>query len=177
MNSNQFIELQPESLKLRTIPEDLFSGAMIRIIYLDQNPYRAASVKELAGSGVQLKFTDQVDEAVKLIQLHPDHLFLLHAVWLSDLGESGVEQFRQQFPDLCVMLIAENTPKGNLIRLVNCIEPSAIIELPSTDGDLKAILKKSWKIHTRRSQQRELTKKLLRANEQLEFILRERMIS
>lgn len=125
------------------------------------NVFTAASAKEgkkiMDENDIEVILTDQrmpemtgVEFLQSLIELYPDPIRIL-VTGYSDINA-----------------IKDAINKGQIYKYV---------EKPWDNDYLKMIIDKAYEVYSLRKENKELTKSLLRANEQLEFMLRQKLIS
>jgi DNA-binding NtrC family response regulator len=83
----------------------------------------------------------------------------------------------KDFPDPIRILV---TGYSDIVAVKDAINKGQVykyIEKPWDNDFMKMIIDKSYEVYSLRKENKELTAKLLRVNEQLEFMLRQKLIS
>lgn len=95
-------------------------------------------------------------------------------------GMTGVEflsSIIEQFPDPIRILLTGYSDIQAVIDAINRGQIYQYISKPWEEQHLKIVIEKAYEVYSLRKENKELIKSLLRANEQLEFLLRQKLLS
>ena len=95
-------------------------------------------------------------------------------------GTSGVEFLAtvlEKYPDPIRILITGYTDVEAVIDSINKGQVYQYLTKPWDMNQLKVIIEKAYEVYSLRRENKELIKKLLQANKQMEFLLRQKLMS
>lgn len=92
-------------------------------------------------------------------------------------GVEFLELVIKEFPDPIRILITGYADIEAVIDAINKGQVYKYITKPWNDHELKMNIEKAFEVYQLREENKQLVKSLLRANEQLEFMLRQRLLS
>ncbi|MFN3404177.1 MAG: response regulator [Cytophagaceae bacterium] len=92
-------------------------------------------------------------------------------------GVEFLSSIINEYPDPIRILLTGYADLQAVIDAVNKGQIYQYISKPWEEGHLKIIIEKAYEVYSLRQENKELIKSLLRANEQLEFLLRQKLLS
>lgn len=92
-------------------------------------------------------------------------------------GVEFLESIIKEFPNPIRILLTGYTDMDDLINAVNKGQIYRYINKPWNEEELKMVIQQAYEVYSLRKENAELMKSLLQANKQLEFLLRQKLLS
>ncbi|MCW3078342.1 MAG: two-component system response regulator [Bacteroidetes bacterium] len=92
-------------------------------------------------------------------------------------GIEFLESILTEYPDVIRIILTGFTDLETVIKAINKGQVYKYISKPFNTEELKITLDNAFEVYYLREENKELTRKLLVANEQLEFMLRQKLLS
>lgn len=92
-------------------------------------------------------------------------------------GIEFLESILPEYPDVIRIILTGYTDLETVIKAINEGQVYKYISKPYNTEELKITLDNAFEVYYLRAENKELTQKLLTANEQLEFMLRQKLLS
>lgn len=92
-------------------------------------------------------------------------------------GVEFLQSIIEEYPDSIRILVTGYTDINAIKDAINKGQVYKYVEKPWDVDFMKMIIDKAYEVYSLRKENKELTKSLLRVNEQLEFMLRQKLIS
>ena len=150
---------------------------MIKVLYIDDEPHNLLSFKASFRREFRVFTADSADEGRKILEETEIHVIL------SDQrmpGMSGIEFFEsilEVFPDPIRILITGYTDINAVIDAINRGQVYKYLTKPWNESDIKIFVDKAYEVYKLRKENKDLTHKLLDANDKLEFLARQNLLS
>ncbi|WP_432709926.1 response regulator [Pedobacter sp.] len=151
--------------------------AQINVLYVDDEVHNLNSFK----AGFRRMFTvftaESAAEGLKVIETEEIHVIITDQRMPVMTGIEFLESIIPMYPDPIRILLTGYADINAVIDAINKGQVYRYIQKPWMDEDLRINIEKAFEIYMLRKENRELTEKLLVANEQLEFLLRQNLLS
>jgi response regulator RpfG family c-di-GMP phosphodiesterase len=151
----------------------------VGILYVDDELSNLNSFRATFRSDYAIFTATSADEGKKILDEKAKDIQLI----ITDQrmpGMTGVEflsSIINEHPDPIRMLLTGYSDIQAVIDAINRGQIYQYISKPWEEQHLKIIIEKAYEVYALRQENKELVKSLLRANEQLEFMLRQRLLS
>jgi response regulator RpfG family c-di-GMP phosphodiesterase len=147
-----------------------------RVLYIDDEPANLNSFKAMFRRDFRIFTAESADEALKLISNQPVEVIV------SDQrmpGKTGVEFFqvvKESHPDVMRILLTGYTDINAVIDAINKGQIYYYLTKPWDENLLRRVILNACELFELREENRRLTDELREANEQLEFMLRQKLL-
>lgn len=153
------------------------SDTSINVLYVDDEVHNLNSFK----AGFRRKFnifTAESDvEGRKVLETELIHVIITDQRKPVTTGIEFLESIIPDFPDPIRILLTGYADINAVIDAINKGQVYKYIQKPWMDEDLRINIEKAYEIYSLRKENKELTEALLVANKQLEFLLRQNLLS
>jgi response regulator RpfG family c-di-GMP phosphodiesterase len=167
--SNIFIE----NIPILTMSPD----AQINVLYVDDEVHNLNSFKAGFRRLFNVFTAESAAEGLKVIETEEIHVIITDQRMPVMTGIEFLESIIPKYPDPIRILLTGYADINAVIDAINKGQVYRYIQKPWMDEDLRINIEKAFEIYMLRKENRELTDKLLVANEQLEFLLRQNLLS
>jgi len=120
---------------------------------------------------------ESASEGLKVIETEDIHVIITDQRMPVMTGIEFLESIIPKYPDPIRILLTGYADINAVIDAINKGQVYRYIQKPWMDEDLRINIEKAFEIYMLRKENRELTEKLLVVNEQLEFLLRQNLLS
>lgn len=150
---------------------------MINVLYIDDEPHNLLSFKASFRREFCVFTAESAEEGRKILEKIEIHVIL------SDQrmpGMSGIEFFEsilETFPAPIRILITGYTDINAVIDAINRGQVYKYLTKPWNETDIRIFVDKAYEVYKLRKENYELTHKLLDANDKLEFLARQNLLS
>lgn len=153
------------------------SETPINVLYVDDEVHNLNSFK----AGFRRKFNvftaESAVEGRKILEKELIHVIITDQRMPVTTGIEFLESIIPDFPDPIRILLTGYADINAVIDAINKGQVYKYIQKPWMDEDLRINIEKAFEIYSLRKENRELTEALLVANNQLEFLLRQNLLS
>lgn len=153
------------------------SDTPINVLYVDDEVHNLNSFK----AGFRRKFNiftaESAVEGRKVLENELIHVIITDQRMPVTTGIEFLESIIPDFPDPIRILLTGYADINAVIDAINKGQVYKYIQKPWMDEDLRINIEKAYEIYALRKENRELTAALLVANKQLEFLLRQNLLS
>ncbi len=148
----------------------------IRILYVDDDEHNLNSFKASFRRKYDVHIAESAYAGFELLKEHDFHIILTDQRMPSMTGVEFLEQVIKKYPDPIRMLVTGYTDIEAVIDAINKGKVYNYIKKPWEEDDLIVMIENAYEVYDLRRKNAELIKKLEEANEQLEFLLRQRLL-
>lgn len=156
----------------------------IRVLYIDDEPHNLTAFKANFRKVYKVFTAESAKEGLEIIKKHnhKDSKETIQII-ISDQRmpeQTGVDFFESllnTYPDPIRMLLTGYTDINAVIDAINRGQVYRYITKPWSEHDLKINIDKAFEVYTLRETNKKLTNDLARVNRQLEFMLRQKLLS
>lgn len=153
------------------------SDTQINVLYVDDEVHNLNSFK----AGFRRKFNiftaESAVEGRKVLETELIHVIITDQRMPVTTGIEFLESIIPDFPDPIRILLTGYADINAVIDAINKGQVYKYIQKPWMDEDLRINIEKAYEIYALRKENKELTEALLVANKQLEFLLRQNLLS
>lgn len=152
-------------------------GKKINILYVDDEINNLTSMKATFRTEYNVFTALSAIEGRKILSEKPISIVISDQKMPEISGSEFLAGIKNEYPDTIRILLTGYTDMEALIEAINHGQIYYYLNKPWDEQQLRMLIQKSYEVYSLRIQNRELTQKLLDANEQLEFLLREKLLS
>jgi response regulator RpfG family c-di-GMP phosphodiesterase len=153
------------------------SDISINVLYVDDEVHNLNSFK----AGFRRKFNiftaESAMEGKKVLESELIHVIITDQRMPVMTGIEFLESIIPEFPDPIRILLTGYADINAVIDAINKGQVYKYIQKPWMDEDLRINIEKAYEIYALRKENKELTEALLVANKQLEFLVRQNLLS
>lgn len=153
------------------------SDAQINVLYVDDEVHNLNSFKAGFRRMFNIFTAESAEEGRKILETEDIQVIITDQRMPVMTGIEFLESIIPDFPDPIRILLTGYADINAVIDAINKGQVYRYIQKPWMEEDLRINIEKAFEIYTLRKENRELTEKLLVANEQLEFLLRQKLLS
>ena len=149
----------------------------IHVLYVDDEEQNLISFKASFRRYFEIFTANSANEAQKILIENTIHVIITDQRMPETLGTELLAKAVLDYPDQTRILLTGYTDIEALKDAVNRGHIFRYLEKPWNDDELKKTIEDSFHVYNIKKEQEELNKKILLTNEQLEFMLRQKLIS
>jgi response regulator RpfG family c-di-GMP phosphodiesterase len=153
------------------------TNAEINVLYVDDEVHNLNSFKAGFRRLFNVFTAESAAEGLKIVETEAIHVIITDQRMPVTTGIEFLESIIPKHPDPIRILLTGYADINAVIDAINKGQVYRYIQKPWMDEDLRINIEKAFEIYMLRKENRELTEKLLVANEQLEFLLRQNLLS
>lgn len=153
------------------------SDVMINVLYVDDEVHNLNSFKAGFRRLFNVFTAESASEGRKVLETENIHVIITDQRMPVMTGIEFLESIIPAFPDPIRILLTGYADINAVIDAINKGQVYKYIQKPWMDEDLRINIEKAFEIYSLRKENRELTEQLLLANKQLEFLLRQNLLS
>ncbi len=147
------------------------------ILYVDDEANNLLTFKANFRRFYEVYTAESAEEGRKLLQDKKFSIIITDQRMPAITGVQFLESIIKEFPDPIRILITGYSDLEVVIEAINKGQIYRYVMKPFNVDELKAVLDNAHEVYSLREENKELMKIALKANEQLEFMLRQRLIS
>ena len=155
----------------------MYNHSDINVLYVDDEEQNLISFKASFRRHFNVLTANSAKEAQKILKEKTIHVLITDQRMPEIKGTELLAKAALDFPDQVRILLTGYTDIEALKDAVNRGHIFRYLEKPWNDDELKQAIEDSYKAYKIKKEQEELNKKILLTNEQLEFMLRQKLIS
>jgi len=149
----------------------------INILYLDDEENNLQAFKANFRTFYNVHITSSAEEAKQILRNNKINIIFSDQRMPNVTGVQFFESILAEFPDPIRILLTGYSDIQAVIEAINKGQVYRYIMKPFVVDELKVTISNAYEVHRLREENADLMKKLLEANEQLEFMLRQRLLS
>jgi response regulator RpfG family c-di-GMP phosphodiesterase len=149
----------------------------IKVLYVDDEEQNLVSFKASFRRYFSIFTANSATEAQEILKQNIIHVLITDQRMPETLGTELLAKAALDYPDQTRILLTGYTDIEALKDAVNRGHIFRYLEKPWNDDELKKTIEDSFHVYNIKKEQEELNKKILLTNEQLEFMLRQKLIS
>ncbi|HMI05612.1 MAG TPA: response regulator [Pedobacter sp.] len=153
------------------------SDAVINVLYIDDEVHNLNSFKAGFRRLFNVFTAESAAEGRKILETEKVQVIITDQRMPVMTGIEFLESIIPDFPDPIRILLTGYADINAVIDAINKGQVYKYIQKPWMDEDLRINIEKAYEIYALRKENRELTEQLLLANKQLEFLLRQNLLS
>ncbi len=149
----------------------------IRILYIDDEVNNLAAFKANFRKLYEIHTAESAAEGRKILEANEIEIIITDQRMPQMTGVEFLESIVKEYPDPIRILLTGYTDMQALIDAVNKGHIYRYLNKPWNEEELKMFIGQAFELYSLRKENAELTKSLLQANKQLEFLLRQKLLS
>lgn len=150
---------------------------IINILYVDDEVSNLNMFKASFRMHYNITLAKSAEDGKKVLSEQDIHIIITDQRMPNETGVEFLASIVEQYPEPIRMLL---TGYADIEAVIDAINKSKIyhyISKPWEDQHLRVTIDKAYEVYSLRKHNKELTEQLLIANQQLEFLLRQNMLS
>jgi response regulator RpfG family c-di-GMP phosphodiesterase len=149
----------------------------INILYVDDEQNNLVSFKATFRIKYNVHTAISGEEAIKILHANPIDIIITDQRMPSMTGVEFLESILEKFPEPMRILLTGYADLNAVIDAVNKGKIFHYLTKPWNEEELDMTIKRAYEVYTLRKDEKELTEKLGVTNAQLEFLLRQQLLS
>lgn len=149
----------------------------INVLYIDDEPNNVTSFRAAFRRVFNVFTAESAEEGKKIVETENIHVILSDQRMPKTTGIEFFQSILESHPEPIRILITGYTDINAVIDAINVGQVYKYLSKPWNDEEVKNTVIKSFEVFDLRRKNRELTQKLLEANEKLEFLARQNLLS
>lgn len=149
----------------------------INVLYVDDEVGNLSAFKAAFRKDFNVYVAESAIEGEKILAENVIEVVLTDQRMPEVTGVEFLQSIIKKYPDTIRILITGYSDINAVKEAINKGQIYKYIEKPWDNEHLKMVIEKAYEVYDLRKQNKELTEKLIRANGQLEFMLRQKLIS
>ena len=149
----------------------------INVLYIDDEVGNLKAFKAAFRRDFNIFIAESAKEGMQVLRENEIHIILTDQRMPEITGVQFLEKVIDQYPDAIRILVTGYTDMKALVAAVNKGHIFKYISKPWEVDSLRAIIVKAFEVYQLKKRQKEMNAELEKANEQLEFMLRQKLIS
>ena len=153
------------------------SGKKIDILYVDDEENNLISFKATFRMQFNVHTAISAEEAMKVLGKKPIEIIITDQRMPNMTGIEFLEQVLQKYPDPVRILLTGYTDLNAVIDAVNKGKIYHYLSKPWSEQELEETIRKAYEVFLANKEIKEMNSKLSLSNDQLEFLLRQKLLS
>ena len=149
----------------------------VNVLYIDDEIGNLNAFKASFRRSYNIFTAESAMDGLKIMENNEVEIILTDQRMPEITGIEFLQSIIEKYPDPIRMLVTGYSDINAVIDAVNKGHIYKYISKPWNNESLKICIDNAYEVYRLRKENQELTKSLLRANEQLEFMLRQKLIS
>ena len=152
-------------------------GNLINVLYVDDEENNLVSFRAAFRRYFSIYTSRSVQEAYTVLSANEIHVLITDQRMPETLGTELLTQSVKDYPDQVRILLTGFAEVEAIKEAINKGQIYHYLQKPWNDSELKETIENAYKIYHLKKEQKELNQKILITNDQLEFMLRQKLIS
>lgn len=148
----------------------------ISILYIDDESNNLVSFKATFRRDFKVYTAESAKEGKKILEENPIQVIISDQRMPEITGVDFFESIIDEYPEQIRILLTGYTDIQAVIDAINKGQVYRYITKPWNEHELKMTIENAFEIYRLRKENKQLTKELIRANKQLEFLLRQKLL-
>lgn len=150
----------------------------IKILYVDDEVGNLVGFKSTFRQLYDIKTAVSGKEGMEILDANPDIQIIITDQRMPEMtGVEFLSAIRDKHTEPIRILLTGYTDFSALVEAINKGQIYRYLQKPWNEDEIKVVVNQAYEIFDLRKKNKELMKSLERANEQLEFLLRQKLIS
>lgn len=150
---------------------------IINILYVDDEVSNLNMFKANFRMHYNITLAKSAEEGKKVLENQEIHIIITDQRMPNETGVEFLASIVEKYPEPIRMLLTGYADIEAVIEAINKGKIYHYISKPWEDQHLRVTIDKAYEVYSLRKHNKELTQQLLTANQQLEFLLRQNMLS
>lgn len=147
------------------------------ILYVDDEMNNLISFKALFRINYNVFIAQGGPDAIKILNEHEIHVIITDQRMPEMTGVEFLETILQDHPDPVRILLTGYSDLNAVIDAINKGKIFHYLSKPWDETELETTINRAYDIYRQRREEKETNEKLLLTNDQLEFLLRQKLLS
>lgn len=153
-------------------------AAKIKLLYVDDEENNLFSFKATFRLRYDVFIAISAADAVDILKIHHDIALIITDQRMPNMtGVEFLESILDEFPDPIRVLLTGYADINAVIEAVNKGKIFHYLSKPWNEEELELTIQRAFAIYSDKQAEKELNQNLMRTNDQLEFLLRQKLIS
>lgn len=148
----------------------------IRVLYIDDEEHNLTSFKASFRRDFKIYTANSANEARKILEDQDVHIIITDQRMPDETGVEFLSSILDIYPEPIRMLLTGYTDIEAVIDSINKGQVYKYITKPWNEHELKVNIENAYEVFSLRRENKELLDKLKKANQQLEFLLRQKLL-
>jgi response regulator RpfG family c-di-GMP phosphodiesterase len=148
----------------------------INLLYIDDEVNNLETFKANFREFYEIHTAESAKEGRTILKEQKIEIIITDQRMPNETGVQFLESVIKEFPDPIRILLTGYSDIESVIEAINRGHIYRYITKPFNVNELKTVFNSAYEVYSLREENKELMKSALRANEQLEFMLRQRLI-
>lgn len=153
------------------------SNNKINVLYVDDEQSNLTAFKASFRRSYNVFVAESAEAGKKILAENEIEIILTDQRMPGMTGVEFLQSIIELYPESIRILVTGYADINAIKDAINKGQVYKYVEKPWDVDFMKMIIDKAYEVYSLRKENKELTKSLLRANEQLEFMLRQKLIS
>ncbi|MBI2282428.1 MAG: response regulator [Bacteroidetes bacterium] len=149
----------------------------INVLYIDDEPNNITSFRAAFRRSFNIYSAESAEEALKIIEIEPVEVILSDQRMPKMTGIEFFQSILTTHPDPIRILITGYTDINAVIDAINIGQVYKYLTKPWIEHEVRTSILNAFELYDLRRQNRELTAKLMDANQKLELLARQNLLS
>jgi response regulator RpfG family c-di-GMP phosphodiesterase len=149
----------------------------INTLYIDDEKSNLTSFKAAFRRDFNVLLADSAAHGLDILRNNEIHVILTDQRMPEKTGVEFLSSILEEFPNAIRILVTGYTDMEALVEAVNKGHIFKYISKPWDNEKLKEIIIKAYEVYQLKTENQAINEKLTEANEQLEFMLRQKLLS
>ncbi|MBL4755530.1 MAG: response regulator [Flavobacteriales bacterium] len=149
----------------------------IEVLYVDDEANNLQAFRSSFRRDFNVLTADSAEKALNILKENSVHVIITDQRMPDTTGVEFLESILEAYPYPVRILLTGYSDTEAVIDAINKGQIFHYLNKPWKYADLKKTVHKAYKIYKSKKDKEKLTNKLMTANEQLEFMLRQRLLS
>lgn len=147
------------------------------VLYIDDEIHNLNAFKAVFRRELNIFLAENAIEAKKILGENEIHLIITDQRMPGMLGTEFLASIIDQYPDTIRILLTGYSDINAVIDAINKGQIYKYIQKPWVEEELRTTIHQALEIYAMKRNGKDLTEKLIVSNEQLEFLLRQKLLS
>lgn len=147
------------------------------VLYLDSEACNQQAFQDAFLKDFTILMADDLDEAIGLLATQEVHVVISNQNMDDMTGSQALALIKERFPAVRRMLITAHADLHALVDALNMAGVCHYIEKPWEAAEVRTAVVRAWQEYRKEREVEEYTEKLVESNRQLEFALRQSLLS
>ncbi|PWG82493.1 response regulator [Pararcticibacter amylolyticus] len=149
----------------------------IAILYVDDEENNLISFKAAFRIKYQVYTAISGDEAIRIMETKPVEVIITDQRMPNMTGVEFLEKIIEKFPDPMRILLTGYADMSAVVDAVNKGKIFHYLAKPWDENELDMTIERAYEVYKKRKDVKEMNEKLAVSNDQLEFLLRQKLLS
>ena len=153
------------------------SEKKITILYVDDEEHNLLSFKATFRMKYTILTAISADEAIKVMEAKPVEIIFTDQRMPNITGIEFLEKILEKYPDPMRILLTGYADMNAVIDAVNKGKIFHYLSKPWNEEEVDITIQRAYDVYLKKQEIREMNEKLAVSNDQLEFLLRQKLLS